>query len=268
VATLLLVHAHPDDESIWTGGVTLQARSGGHRVVVVTATMGEEGERDPAAAAPGAPLAEVRSHELRLACARLGVDRNVRLGYRDSGLVRQPRPPAFAAVPLAEVAGRLVSVLVEERPDVVVTYDAGGTYGHPDHRRAHQATLAALDRLAGSGWRPRRVYLHSVPSAVVAEVRRLVDRAARAAPEMRSFLCIRGVPAERLTTVVDVRPELDGKLHAFAAHRSQYEGDRLFRETGRDVLEAAFGREAFALAAGSEARPPDDPAGGGLLAGL
>src|SRR6266700_2900017 len=115
MATLLLVHAHPDDECVSTGGVMLRAHQDGHRVVLVTATRGEEGEihnMDEASVRPR--LAEVRTEELRRSAEILGVDRQEFLGYRDSGMAGTPaneHPDSFHAAPLHEAAGRLAAVL-------------------------------------------------------------------------------------------------------------------------------------------------------------
>src|SRR3984893_13029743 len=158
MATLLLVHAHPDDEAISTGGVMMKARADGHRVVLVTATRGEVGEihnMDDAATRPH--LGDVRSKELETASRILGVNRGEFLDYRDSGMVGTPEnddPRSFHQAPLAEAAARLAGILREERPDVVVTYDADGTYGHPDHIKAHLTTNAALDLLDQESWTP------------------------------------------------------------------------------------------------------------------
>ncbi|HEY4028221.1 MAG TPA: PIG-L family deacetylase, partial [Candidatus Dormibacteraeota bacterium] len=149
MGTLLLMHAHPDDESIATGGVMIRAHQDGHRVVLVTATRGEEGEihnMDETEVRPR--LGEVRTEELRRSCEILGVDRLEFLGYRDSGMAGTPSnedPRSFHMAPLAEAAERLAVVLREEQPDVVVTYTPDGTYGHPDHIKAHHTTLAGLD---------------------------------------------------------------------------------------------------------------------------
>src|SRR5215471_15585972 len=119
MATLFLVHAHPDDEAISTGGVMMRAHAGGHRVVLVTCTRGEEGEihnMDEAATRPR--LAEVRTEELRRAGEILGVDRQEFLGYRDSGMVDTPsndNPASFHKAPLEEAAVRLAAFLREER---------------------------------------------------------------------------------------------------------------------------------------------------------
>ncbi|HSR24647.1 MAG TPA: PIG-L family deacetylase, partial [Candidatus Eisenbacteria bacterium] len=165
MGTLLLVHAHPDDECVATGGVMLRAHQEGHRVVLVTATRGEEGEihnMDEASTRPR--LGEVRTEELRRSCEILGVDRQEFLGYRDSGMAgtaSNQDPRSFHRAPLSEAAGRLAVLLREERPDVVVTYTPDGTYGHPDHVKAHHVTVAALDLLEREGWRPAKAYLHA-----------------------------------------------------------------------------------------------------------
>ena len=139
MGTLLLVHAHPDDESISTGGLMMKAKAHGHRVVLVTATRGEVGEiynMDEAASRPR--LGEIRTEELKVAAEMLGVDRLEFLGYRDSGMVDtedNKDPRSFHQGRLEDAAAKLAMVIREERPDVVVTYGADGVYGHPDHIR-------------------------------------------------------------------------------------------------------------------------------------
>src|SRR6266566_5361439 len=155
MGTLALVHAHPDDEAISTGGVMLKAKAHGHRVVLVTATRGEAGEiynMDEAASRPR--LGEIRTEELKAACEILGVDRLEFLGYRDSGMVDtadNKDPRSFHQARLEEAAGRLAVFIREERPDVVVTYGEDGVYGHPYHVKAHYVTNEALDLLEKEG---------------------------------------------------------------------------------------------------------------------
>ncbi len=254
-----LVHARPDDESIATGGVILHAREGGHRVVLIPCTGGEEGEvhnrdDDLAEAAARPPLAEVRAGELRRACAILGVDRLELLGYRDSGMAGEPandHPDSFHRAPLDEAARRLVLLLWAEQPDVVVTYGPDGTYGHPDHVKAHRATVAALDVLAHEGWLPARVFWHALPSSAAERFRaRAGDRTH---PAMRAV----GVPDHEITTEVDVRDVLPRKRAAIAEHASQNPPDLLAAMTGQ-VLDAMEGREHFVLAGG---RLRDRPCG-------
>src|SRR5205823_10588335 len=151
MGTLALVHAHPDDEAISTGGVMMKAKAHGHRVVLVTATRGEAGEiynMDEEASRPR--LGEIRTEELKSAAEILGVDRQEFLGYRDSGMVDtadNKDPRSFHQARLEDAAGKLAVVIREERPAVVVTYAEDGVYGHPDHIKAHHVTNAALEIL-------------------------------------------------------------------------------------------------------------------------
>src|ERR1700704_4564814 len=134
MGTLMLVHAHPDDEAASTGGVIMKAKAHGHRVVLVTATRGEAGEihnMDPKETRPR--LALIRTEELKAAGDVLGVDRIEFLGYRDSGMVDtadNKDPHSFHQARLEEAAAKLAALMREERPDVVVTYAEDGGYGH------------------------------------------------------------------------------------------------------------------------------------------
>ena len=218
-STLLLVHAHPDDESIATGGLILLHRRAGIRVVLITCTAGEEGEihnLDQGRARPR--LGEIRLAELRQASEILGVDRLHLLGYRDSGMAgtaanRHPR--SLYSASLGEVAGRIAEVLREERPETVVTYAADGTYGHPDHVRAHQATMAALAVEAAAGRRPRRCLLHTVPRS---RVEAAADRISAEGSPTPCWAGV-GVPDDEVTTTLDIASVLDRKRAAVAAQR-------------------------------------------------
>src|SRR5258706_13138703 len=148
MATLLLVHAHPDDESISTGGVMMKAKAHGHRVVLVTATRGEAGEIYNMDEKPSRPrLGEIRTEELKAAGEILGVDRIEFLGYRDSGMVDTPDnkdPRSFHQAPLDEVAAKLAEETPDERPPVDFTEGEGGGDGHPGHLKVHVVTNAAF----------------------------------------------------------------------------------------------------------------------------
>jgi len=259
MATLLLVHAHPDDECVATGGVMLRAHQQGHRVVLVTATRGEEGEihnMDEASVRPR--LGEVRTEELRRSGEILGVDRQEFLGYRDSGMAGTPSnddPRSFHMAHLAEAGERLASILREERPDVVVTYTSDGTYGHPDHIKAHHTTLAAVDLLEREGWQPSKVYLHAVPRSFIEQMTR---RAREMGVDMPADgIRIMGIPDEEITTVVDVKDLVERKRASFAAHISQNDPNSPFATMAAQIFEAAFGTERFILARGAlgEDRP-------------
>src|SRR3984893_15921406 len=167
--TLLAVHAHPDDECIGTGGVLARYAAEGVRSILVTCTDGAVGEiSDPALATPE-NLAQVRSHELDESVRILKVSRLVKLGYRDSGMAGtadNDNPASFNQANFDEAVERVVAVMRAEQPQVVVTYDERGGYGHPDHIRAHQVAVAAFeaagdpDRFSSAGptWTPTKLY--------------------------------------------------------------------------------------------------------------
>jgi N-acetyl-1-D-myo-inositol-2-amino-2-deoxy-alpha-D-glucopyranoside deacetylase len=169
--SVLAVHAHPDDESLSTGALLAALVADGTRVVLVTATRGEEGEIVPGAvdAADPRPLEEIREAEIAAATSALGIAARHWLGtapalardasprrYRDSGMrwVREglagPSDTAgadsFSLRPLEEAVEDLIALLETVRPDVVLGYDDEGTYGHPDHVRAHHVVAAACAR--------------------------------------------------------------------------------------------------------------------------
>src|ERR1700680_232567 len=257
MTTLLLVHAHPDDECIATGGLMLRAHHEGIRVVLLTATRGEEGDIHNMDASEVRPrLGEVRTSELRRSCEILGVDRQEFLGYRDSGMLRAPSnqdPRSFHSAPLQEAAERVAVFLREERPDVVVTYTPDGTYWHPDHVKAHQTTLASLQLLTAEGWTPPKVYLHAVPRQSVEDIqRRARDSGVELPIEVGQIV---GIPEDDITTVVDVSEFLEQKRAAFHAHLSQYEPDSPFSTIAAQIFEATLGTERFILAHGALGEP-------------
>ena len=261
MSTLLLVHAHPDDEAISTGGVMMKAHDEGHRVVLVTATRGEVGEISHMDEATSRPrLAEIRTEELRNAGRILGLDRQEFLDYRDSGMQGtddNDNPASFHQALIGEAAERLARVIREERPEVVVTYDPTGTYFHPDHVKAHQTTNAALDLLKAEGWEPRKLYWNGIPRSYI----EMMKKRAAASGEPNNFADIpgMGVPDELLTTVVDVSPYVDRKREAFRAHVSQNSPTMTFMEVPDEELRRAFGREHYQLARGELGAPPPAP---------
>ncbi|WP_435587890.1 N-acetyl-1-D-myo-inositol-2-amino-2-deoxy-alpha-D-glucopyranoside deacetylase [Micromonospora aurantiaca (nom. illeg.)] len=176
---LLLVHAHPDDESIGTGATMAHYAAAGAHVTLVTCTLGEEGEiHVPALAQLGAAEADqlggYRIGELAAACAALGVTDHRFLGgagrYRDSGMMgmaTNEHPRAFWQADLDTAAGYLVEVIREVRPQVLVTYDQDGFYGHPDHIQAHRVAMRAVELAAAEGIAPAKVYWTAMPRSVL-----------------------------------------------------------------------------------------------------
>ncbi len=262
----MLVHAHPDDEAISTGGVMMKAKAHGHRVVLVTATRGEVGEiynMDEQSSRPR--LGEIRTAELKAAADILGVDRLELLGYRDSGMVDtadNKDPRSFHQARLDEAASKLAAGIREERPDVVVTYAEDGVYGHPDHIKAYQVTNAALDLLQREGWSPAKLYYTAIPRSMMeAFMQQMPEEAQRQNQNMR----ITGTPDELVTTRVDVHDYVDQKRQAFAAHVSQNDPNSWFTTMASQVYELAFGTEYYQLARGEpgSSLPEDD-----LFAGI
>jgi LmbE family N-acetylglucosaminyl deacetylase len=243
--TLVTFHAHPDDESIATGGTMARAKAEGHRVVLVVATRGELGEHAPDALDPGETLTERRVAEQLAAAAVLGVDRVEFLGYRDSGMAGESTNDdegAFARADVEEAAGRLAKVLREEGADVLTVYDNHGGYGHPDHVQVHRVGVRAAE-LAGT----RRVYESTMNRDYI---RTLIEQRAGEMPDtpdapdaaqMDDF----GSPESIITTTVDVRDFVDRKREAMAAHASQIPAESFFLAMPPDAFRQAFGAEWF-----------------------
>ncbi len=174
---LLLVHAHPDDESIETGATMARYAADGAAVTLVTCTLGELGEVIPpdlgylAADAAGG-LGEYRIGELAAACAALGVTDHRYLGgpgrWRDSGMMGLPsndEPGCFWQADVQEAAAELLAIIREVRPQVMVSYDASGFYGHPDHIQAHRVAWRAFELAGGL---VSKFYATALPRSVLA----------------------------------------------------------------------------------------------------
>src|SRR6185436_6442472 len=177
---LLLVHAHPDDESIGTGATMARYAAEGAQVTLVTCTLGELGEIIPPslsylAEGDGGRLGEYRIGELNAACAELGVTDHRFLGgpgrWRDSGMMGtagNDDPRCFWRASVDEAADALLGVIREIRPQVLVTYDANGFYGHPDHIQAHRVSMRAAELAEPEGFAPAKIYWTTVPKSVLA----------------------------------------------------------------------------------------------------
>lgn len=233
---LLLVHAHPDDEASATGATMISYARQGATVVLVTCTRGELGEiiaPDLAGLRDGDSdgLALRREAELAEALAVLGTERHHWLGgrWRDSGMAGLPDneyPGAFVRADLDEAVRAMVEILRVERPQVVVTYDANGGYGHPDHIQANRVTMAALDPAAdpdfapelGVPWQVPKVYWHTLS-------RRMIETAVDAGVLSSVDDAPGSLPDEEITAVVDARHYLGVKVAALRAHRSQVDTD-------------------------------------------
>jgi len=264
--TLVVFHAHPDDEALLTAGTMARAAAEGHRVVLVVATDGALGLTDETEfGAAGDALAATRSRELAASARVLGVARTVELGHADSGSGPEvwPDPPGgrrFVRVPVDEAASALADVLVEEGADVLTTYDPSGGYGHRDHVRVHEVGARAAE-LARERGLPVRVLWATVPRDLICRAIDLVARLYRFPPEFdrRSFDRAFSAKAD-ITHRIPVRRYAGAKRAAMRAHASQAAdgggGDRtlgMLVRIPRPLYDLVFGREWFV--------DPEAPAG-------
>ena len=265
--TFVAVHAHPDDEATSTGGVLRLLANQGVRTVLVTCTNGECGDA-PDGAKPDADhhdgdlVAEVRARELDRSVEVLGVSRLVRLGYRDSGMMGWPQnddPECFWATPVADAAARLAAILDEERPQVVMTYNEVGFYGHPDHIQANRITLAALEMLDYSP----TLYYNAVPESVMAMMRERweeedrrqaeedaaqgITREPEGPPMFEGEPIEMGTPDDELSAAIDVSSVTDAKYDSLSAHASQLAGSGWLQMSKEDFAKV-MGTEWFVRA--------------------
>jgi LmbE family N-acetylglucosaminyl deacetylase len=250
--TLMAVHAHPDDEATGTGGVLAKAVAEGIRTVLVTCTDGRCGD-GPDGVKPGDPghdpdkVVELRRQELERSCEVLKVSHLELLGYADSGMMDWPTnnaPGAFWATPVDEAAARLAELLERYQPDVVVTYDENGFYGHPDHIQAHRITMAAVAMMGQHG--PAKVYWTTAPKSAFAEFGRIMRElgADWDEPDPDQPEPAIGLPDEEITTWVDTSAFGGQKYDALAAHASQQE-NIFFLKMGRERFTELMGMETF-----------------------
>jgi LmbE family N-acetylglucosaminyl deacetylase len=248
MATLVLFHAHPDDEAIATGGTAARAAAEGHRVVLVLATGGEHGEV-PDDLAPGETLADRRRAETDASAAALGIHRVAFLGYEDSGMTgwdQNGNGGSFHQAPLEEAAERLAAILREEQAEVLTTYDWHGGYGHPDHIKVHQVGHAAA-ALAGTP----RVYEATMNRDEMARMMALVQIEPGGPDETfdpngpMDDGNPMGTPEAELTTRVDVSAYVIAKRASIRAHRSQITDAGFFSSMPDEQFALAFGTEWY-----------------------
>jgi len=243
MATVTFFHAHPDDEAIATGGTMASLADEGHRVVLVTATRGELGEVADDLLHPGETLGERRSDELARAAAVLGVERQMFLGYHDSGMEGEDsnaRDDCFATADRTEAAERLAGILIEESSDVLVVYDEHGGYGHPDHIQVHHVGMAAAE-LAGTPV----VYMATMDRGFMLELRKQAADMDLASEDDLEGADTMGEPSERITTEVDVTRWVETKRDAMRAHGSQISEESFFLSMPDELFTHVWGQEWF-----------------------
>jgi N-acetyl-1-D-myo-inositol-2-amino-2-deoxy-alpha-D-glucopyranoside deacetylase len=260
---LLLVHAHPDDEVIGTGATMAHYAADGVQITLVTCTLGEEGEIHvpelaQLAAAEADQLGGYRIVELERACAALGVTDHRFLGgaghYRDSGMMgleTNEHPRAFWQADIDEAAALLLKIIQEVRPQVMITYDDQGFYGHPDHIQAHRVAMRAAELAGDDG--PAKIYFTAMPRSVLEG-----GMAAFRGLEANPFADIEqvedlpfGTPDEEIAARVDATDRYEQKVAAMRAHATQIPHNSWLYAIAGDFGGEFMGIEYFTLAKGS-----------------
>lgn len=280
---LLLIHAHPDDETIGTGATMAHYTAAGVPVTLVTCTLGEEGEihvPDLAGLAPDQAdqLGGYRISELAAACAALGVTDHRFLGgagcYRDSGMMDTPanqHPRCFWRADLDQAAGYLVEVIREVRPRVLVTYDPNGFYGHPDHIQAHRVAMRAAELAAAEGFGPAKIYWTGVPKSVLATgMERFADSGEEFFEGVEHVDQLPfGTPDSEIAARIEAPEAREAKAAAIRAHATQIPPDSWLRSLAGEFADGFLATEFFVLATGVRG-PGEGPEGweSDLFAGL
>lgn len=263
---VLAVYAHPDDEVFAFGGTLALLAERGVRVVLAVATGGEEGEvvnpdlRDKVNLAE---LPAIRQQEQACAQRVLGIDEVVRMGYHDSGMAESAanrNPNAFVNVPPDQVIGAIVTLIRRYRPQVVITFDETGGYGHPDHIAVQAATRHAFQRAGdpdayrgrGEPWAPLKLYYPVLAQRMIREVRDayltrgLPFRFGSGLDEVDTAVTeqtVPGYPNEVITTIIDVSATIDRKLDAFRCYATQMQPDFFYFTAPQDVVRGPLARE-------------------------
>ena len=260
MATMVLFHAHPDDESIATGGTIVKAKEAGHRVVLVMATRGEHGEVSDGFLEPGEQLGIRRIAETFASAEVLGVDRVEFLGFVDSGMIDTPtndHPYSFWRANVDLAAARLALVLREESADVLTIYDDNGGYGHPDHIQVHRVGKRAAELAGVSKVFEATINRDHIRRAIAATREFLTPEQQADLPDLDADSVDFGVPEHRITHAVDVAAYCELKRSSMRCHASQIAEDDFFLAMPDEAFALSFGTEWF-IAHGQN-RDPDAP---------
>jgi len=268
---LLLVHAHPDDETINNGVTMAKYAALGAQVTLVTCTRGEEGEvlvneLANLASDKDDKLGEHREIELKDAMDELGIKDFRFLGapskkWRDSGMMGTPandRDDVFWQADLDEASNELVKIILEIKPQVLITYDEFGGYGHPDHIKAHRVAMRAAELAANQGWQVNKIYWNTMPRSVIQmgiEKMKEVGSDFFGAESADDLPFAK--PDELVSTVVNAPEYVPAKLAAMKAHATQISVDGPFFALSNNLGLSVWGDEYYTLVKGEKAAPFD-----------
>lgn len=275
---MLACYAHPDDEQGVSGALAWYQEQG-VRTGLVCATRGELGEiSDPALATPE-NLGQVREQEMRGAAAAINVQHLWFLDYRDSGMrgtEGNQDPRAFMNVDEREALGKLVRIIREFKPTVMVTFDESGGYGHPDHIRISQLTAKAFHVAAdasqypeaGPAWETKRLFYASMPRNRIRQLAKVAAEAGMKSNFDGMDIEKLGLPDEQITNRINVEAYLARKRESLNHHRTQLNPNSPWARMPEEVTREWRRQEYFALVAGAPLDTSDPAAAGDLFAGL
>ena len=269
---LLLVHAHPDDETINNGATMAKYAAEGVQVTLVTCTRGEEGEvlvesLANLASSRDDKLGEHREIELKNAMVHLGINDFRFLGspnkkWRDSGMIgtaQNERKDVFWQADLTEAAQELVKIILEIKPQVLITYDEFGGYGHPDHIKANQVAMLAAELASNQGWKISKIYWNTMPKSVI---QMGIDKMKEVGS---SFFGANNVedlpfakPDELVTSVIKAPDYVEQKLEAMKAHETQISIDGPFFALSNNLGLSVWADEYYTLVKGEKSKPFDE----------
>ena len=268
-ARILLVHAHPDDETINNGATMALYAALGAQVTLVTCTRGEEGEvlvpeLAHLASNESDQLGPHREIELANAMKALGISDFRFLGdastrFRDSGMMGTPqndRPDVFWQADLATSSKFLSGVIDEIKPHVLITYDEIGGYGHPDHIQAHRVAMAAAEK---ANWSIPKIYWNTMPKSVIADG---IEKMKALGSDFFGAESADDLPFAKddvfVTTLIDGNEYVQAKMHAMAAHATQIALDGPFFALSNNMGLQVWGNEYYTLVKGERAEPFDE----------
>jgi LmbE family N-acetylglucosaminyl deacetylase len=260
--SLMAVYAHPDDEQGISGSLAKYARQGVN-TTILCATRGEVGEIAPGTNATPETLGHVREAEMRCAAAKIGLRHLFMLDYRDSGMAGTPEnadPRCLHQANLLTVAEQVTRIVREQRPQVMVTFDAWGGYGHPDHIQMHKAALMAFWMAADERsfpeqlknglepWAPAKLYFNVWPRSRFQSYVEYLRQQGEEPPEWVTSFAQRALPDEVITTRIDVREFVDLKIESLLCHATQLGPNTMFRRVPEHLWREMLKTETLMLA--------------------
>ena len=266
------MHAHPDDETINNGVTIAKYAAEGVQVTLVTCTRGEEGEvlvesLANLASSRDDKLGEHREIELKTAMGYLGIKDFRFLGspnkkWRDSGMIgtaQNERKDVFWQADLTEAAQELVKIILEIKPQVLITYDEFGGYGHPDHIKAHQVAMLAAELASNQGWKISKIYWNTMPKSVI---QMGIDKMKEVGSSFFGADSVEDLPFakpdELVTSVIKAPDYVEKKLEAMKAHETQISINGPFFALSNNLGLSVWADEYYTLVKGEKSKPFDE----------